>query len=140
MCPKGILKGSEKNRNAWILSLPNNFFCLRSTEEAIHTRDKDEWVHYHLRISWARAQNPSAEFSDKAGLDNVWCSKPMQGYHVPVLIPQLLTRSEVNLEVCKKKRRKTFKRDLVQLTSYISEGNEKKKKEVLAQEYINQQE
>lgn len=64
----------------------------------------------------------------------------MQGYHVPVLIPQLLTRSEVNLEVCKKKRRETFKRDLVQLTSYISEGNEKKKKEVLAQEYINQQE
>lgn len=64
----------------------------------------------------------------------------MQGYHVPVLIPQLLTRSEVNLEVCKKKRRETFKRDLVQLTNYISEGNEKKKKEVLAQEYINQQE
>lgn len=64
----------------------------------------------------------------------------MQGYHVPALIPQLLTRSDVNLEVCKKKRRETFKRDLVQLTSYISEGNEKKKKEVLAQEYINQQE
>lgn len=64
----------------------------------------------------------------------------MQGYHVPALIPQLLTRSDVNLEVCKKKRRETFKRDLVQLTNYISEGNEKKKKEVLAQEYINQQE
>lgn len=64
----------------------------------------------------------------------------MQGYHVPALIPQLLTRSDVNLEVCKKKRRETFKRDLVQLTNYISEGNEKKKKEVLAQEYINCQE
>lgn len=37
MCHKGILK---EDRNARI-SLPNNFFCLGNTEEAIHTRDKE---------------------------------------------------------------------------------------------------
>lgn len=41
------------------------------TKEAIHTRDKDKWVHYHFRISWARAQYSSPVFSAKAGLENV---------------------------------------------------------------------